>query len=87
MGTKDWKDAREDFKAVLELDPKNKTAKNQLTIAEHHLKQEREKEKKLYANMFAKKAADEPAVRFITPALTTTSIFGLTVGCYITDAN
>ena len=61
-GTKDWKEARQDFKAVLDLEPTNKTAKNQLTVAEHHLKQERDREKRLYANMFASKSADEPKV-------------------------
>jgi len=57
MGTKDWVEARSDFQAVLNIDSSNKTAKNQLIIAEHKVKQERERERKLYASMFTKMAA------------------------------
>ncbi|KAF6025872.1 FKBP4 [Bugula neritina] len=57
MGTKDWVEARSDFQAVLNIDSSNKTAKNQLIIAEHKVKQERERERKLYASMFTKMTA------------------------------
>ena len=57
MGTKDWMEAKSDFQAVLKIDPNNKTAKNQLTVTERHLKKEKEREKKLYANMFSKMSA------------------------------
>jgi len=43
-----------DFKAVLELDPDNKAAKNQLAITNHKIKQIHNREKQTYAGMFQK---------------------------------
>lgn len=53
-GTKDWSEAKRDYSTVLNLDSENKAAKNRLNVCEQKLKQEREKQKKLYSNMFAK---------------------------------
>ncbi len=50
---KDWELAKVDFTKVLEHDPNNKAAKNQAAICAHHIKQFREKEKKMYSNMFS----------------------------------
>lgn len=47
-------EAVQDFKAVLEVDPDNKAAKNQLTITFHKVKQIRDREKQKYAGMFEK---------------------------------
>lgn len=47
-----YEDAVADFKVVLELDPQNKAAKNQMAIASHKIKEIRDKEKKTYAGMF-----------------------------------
>lgn len=54
MGLKEWADAKNDFQAVLKIDGTSKAARNQLTICEHKLKLEKEREKKLYASMFSK---------------------------------
>jgi len=43
-----------DFRAVLEVDPDNKAAKNQLIITNHKLKQIHDREKQTYAGMFQK---------------------------------
>nr|XP_054761967.1 peptidyl-prolyl cis-trans isomerase FKBP4-like [Lytechinus pictus] len=44
--------AKLDFLKVLEIEPENKAAKNQLTVSNQKLKQHHEKEKKIYGNMF-----------------------------------
>ena len=44
--------ARNDFMAVLKIDPTNKAAKDQVTIIIHKIKQELEKEKKKYGTCF-----------------------------------
>lgn len=57
--------ALEDFKAVLEIDPENKAARNQITITNQKKKQLLEREKQLYSGMFQKLAASEPKVTWI----------------------
>jgi len=54
--------AIEDFKAVLEIDPENKAAKNQITVTNQKKKQLHEREKQMYSGMFQKLAASEPKV-------------------------
>ncbi|ESO02599.1 hypothetical protein HELRODRAFT_185002 [Helobdella robusta] len=49
-----FQEAIQDFKLVLEVDPENKAAKNQITLISQKLKAIYEKEKKTYAGMFAK---------------------------------
>lgn len=39
---------------VLEIDPQNKAAMNQVTVCKRVVKESHDKEKKLYANMFTK---------------------------------
>ncbi|XP_033099979.1 peptidyl-prolyl cis-trans isomerase FKBP5-like [Anneissia japonica] len=60
MGMNNNEVAKKDLEKVLELEPTNKAAKNQLTICEHKIKQYRLREKKTYGNMFAK-FADQDA--------------------------
>lgn len=50
----DYDLAKQDFERVVELDPQNKAAKNQVTVCVRKMKQIKEKEKKLYAGMFQK---------------------------------
>ncbi|XP_063399593.1 peptidyl-prolyl cis-trans isomerase FKBP4-like isoform X2 [Mytilus trossulus] len=50
----DHESAKADYEKVLELEPENKAAKNQIVICEQKLKQFREKEKHIYAGMFNK---------------------------------
>nr|KAG5689470.1 hypothetical protein BaRGS_021017 [Batillaria attramentaria] len=52
----EYESASADFERVIQLEPENKAAKNQLTLCKHREKQFREREKKLYANMFKKLA-------------------------------
>ncbi|XP_022105705.1 peptidyl-prolyl cis-trans isomerase FKBP4-like [Acanthaster planci] len=51
--------AKKDFNRVVELDPENKAAKNQVTICLHQIKQAAQKEKRLYSNMFEKFAEQD----------------------------
>ena len=57
-----YEDAVADFKVVLELDPQNKAAKNQMAIASHKIKEIRDKEKKTYAGMFDRFASADAKV-------------------------
>ena len=54
FGLHDYEEAVADFKAVLEIEPSNKAAKNQLILCQQKLKQIKESEKKKYAGMFQK---------------------------------
>lgn len=47
-------EAMADFKHVLDISPENASAKKQIKIVQHKTSQQKEKEKKLYSNMFAK---------------------------------
>lgn len=62
MNLHNYEDAVADFKAVVELDPQNKAAKNQMAIASHKIKQIRDKEKKTYAGMFDRFASADAKV-------------------------
>lgn len=50
----DYEEAIGDFQGVLKLEPQNKAAQKQLALSKKKLKEEREKEKKRYANMFSR---------------------------------
>ena len=62
LATNEYKDALADFQKVLELEPTNKAAQNQIQICKHKIKEANDKEKKLYANMFTKLAAADKEV-------------------------
>ena len=51
-GQKEYDLAKNDFTAVLKLDPNNKAAKNQLLLTVQAIKAQLEKEKTTYRNMF-----------------------------------
>jgi tetratricopeptide (TPR) repeat protein len=57
LNLQNFDEALHDFKAVLEVDPENKAAKNQIVITNHKIKQIRDREKQTYAGMFQKFAA------------------------------
>lgn len=46
--------AAKDFQEVLNIDPNNKAAQTQLAICHRSMKEQLQKEKKIYANMFEK---------------------------------
>jgi len=53
----DWEQAKTDFEKASQLDPNNKATKNKVAICEQKIKQYKQKEKMLFANMFDKFAA------------------------------
>ncbi|XP_029909059.1 peptidyl-prolyl cis-trans isomerase FKBP4 [Myripristis murdjan] len=54
FGMKEFDRARDDFQRVIQLYPANKAAKSQVVLCQKHLKEQHEKDKRLYANMFQK---------------------------------
>ena len=54
----DYEEAIGDFQGVLKLEPLNKAAQKQLALSKKRLKDEREKERKRYANMFNYRSRD-----------------------------
>ncbi|EDO43207.1 predicted protein [Nematostella vectensis] len=56
LNLKDYEKSKEDFTQVLELDPKNREAREQLKIVNGMLKDHHQKEKKLYSNIFERLA-------------------------------
>ncbi|XP_013926287.1 PREDICTED: peptidyl-prolyl cis-trans isomerase FKBP4-like [Thamnophis sirtalis] len=59
LAVNDFELARADFQKVLQLYPSNKAAKAQLQIAQLKIRQQHEREKKMYANMFQRLADKE----------------------------
>ena len=55
----DYEEAIGDFQEVLKLEPLNKAAQRQLALSRKKLKEEREKERRRYANMFSKWGQEE----------------------------
>ncbi|KAM8862035.1 LOW QUALITY PROTEIN: peptidyl-prolyl cis-trans isomerase FKBP4 [Synchiropus picturatus] len=53
-GMKEFERAKEDFQRVLQLYPANKAAKSQMVLCQKQIKEQREKDKRIYANMFQK---------------------------------
>lgn len=51
---KEFDRARADFQRVTQLYPANKAAKSQIMLCQKHIKEQHEKDKLLYANMFQK---------------------------------
>lgn len=57
-----YEEAMGDFLKVLKLEPSNKAAQNQIQICKQKIKESKDKEKKIYANMFNKMAAADKEV-------------------------
>ncbi|KAM4572779.1 peptidyl-prolyl cis-trans isomerase FKBP4 isoform 1-T2 [Odontesthes bonariensis] len=51
---KEFDSAREDFQLVVQLYPANKAAKSQVALCQKRIKEQHEKDKRIYANMFQK---------------------------------
>ncbi|XP_006633816.1 peptidyl-prolyl cis-trans isomerase FKBP4 [Lepisosteus oculatus] len=51
---KEFEQARDDFQKVVQLYPSNKAAKTQVVVCQRQIKEQHEKDKRLYANMFQK---------------------------------
>lgn len=54
FGMKEFDRARDDFQQVIQLYPNNKAAKSQVVLCQKHIKEQHEKDKRIYANMFQK---------------------------------
>lgn len=59
---KEFDRARGDFQRVVQLYPNNKAAKSQVLQCQKHIKEQHEKDKRLYANMFQKFAERDAKV-------------------------
>jgi len=66
-------EALQDFKAVLDIDPQNKAAKNQIVLTNRKVKQIHEQEKQRYGGMFQKFAAMDAKKEQSQPAAETKS--------------
>lgn len=51
------------YMQVIELEPTNKAAINQIQICKQQIKEANDKEKKVYANMFKKLSASDKQVK------------------------
>ncbi|XP_029952359.1 peptidyl-prolyl cis-trans isomerase FKBP4 isoform X1 [Salarias fasciatus] len=54
FGMKEFDRAKDDFQRVVQLYPSNKAAKNQVVLCQKRIKEQHEKDKRIYANMFQK---------------------------------
>lgn len=54
FGMKEFDRAKNDFQRVVQLYPSNKAAKNQVVLCQKRIKEQHEKDKRIYANMFQK---------------------------------
>ncbi|KAE8296352.1 Peptidyl-prolyl cis-trans isomerase FKBP4 [Larimichthys crocea] len=54
FGMKEFDRAKDDFQQVVQLYPANKAAKSQVVLCQKRLKEQHEKDKRIYANMFQK---------------------------------
>lgn len=54
FGMNEFERARDDFQKVVQLYPANKAAKNQVLLCQKRIKEQHEKDKRIYANMFQK---------------------------------
>uniref|UniRef100_A0A8C6WIN2 peptidylprolyl isomerase n=1 Tax=Neogobius melanostomus TaxID=47308 RepID=A0A8C6WIN2_9GOBI len=59
---KEFERAKDDFQRVIQLYPSNKAAKSQVALCQKRLKEEHEKDKRIYANMFQKFAERDSKV-------------------------
>ncbi|XP_061534224.1 peptidyl-prolyl cis-trans isomerase FKBP4 [Phycodurus eques] len=53
-GMKEFDKARDDFQRVVQLYPSNKAAKSQMVLCQKHIREQHDKDKRTYANMFQK---------------------------------
>ncbi|XP_051917317.1 peptidyl-prolyl cis-trans isomerase FKBP4 [Hippocampus zosterae] len=54
FGMKEFDKARDEFRRVVQLYPANKAARSQMVLCQKHIKEQHEKDKRAYANMFQK---------------------------------
>ena len=54
MQQRDFEEAIQDFQSVLNHEPENKAAKNQIVVCRQKIKQFYDQQKKIYSGMFSK---------------------------------
>ena len=59
MLVNDYEEAESNFLHVLQLEPGNKAARSQLAVCRSKLRVTRERERKMYANMFKSRAPED----------------------------
>jgi FKBP-type peptidyl-prolyl cis-trans isomerase len=62
LGMSEFELAKEDFEAAYKVDPANKAAANQIIVCNNKIKEQKDKDRRLYANMF-QKFADQDTKR------------------------
>ena len=62
MGLYEPEEAKKHFEAILQFDPNNKAAANQVVICNAKIREQREKDKKLYSSIFSKMAENDRQV-------------------------
>lgn len=67
LAVNDFELARGDFQKVIQLYPSNKAAKVQLVTCQQKIREQHEKEKKMYANMFQRLADKDLKVSNAAP--------------------
>uniref|UniRef100_G3PHY9 peptidylprolyl isomerase n=1 Tax=Gasterosteus aculeatus aculeatus TaxID=481459 RepID=G3PHY9_GASAC len=72
FGMKEYDRARDDFQQVVQLYPANKAAKSQVSLCQKRIKEQHEKDKRIYANMFQKFADRDSKVTPCVFSKTTT---------------
>ncbi|KAM9755053.1 peptidyl-prolyl cis-trans isomerase FKBP4 [Menidia menidia] len=63
---KEFDRARDDFQRVVQLYPANKAAKSQVVLCQKRMKEQHEKDKRIYANMFQKFAERDSKKEVVT---------------------
>lgn len=67
LGVNEVEQARADFQKVLQLYPSNKAARTQIAVCQKKLKEQHEKDKKIYGNMFQKFAERDAKLEALKP--------------------
>lgn len=63
LGFGDAEEALQDFEKILEIEPQNKAAANQVIVCKATIRKQKQKEKQMYANMFDKFAKHDTEVK------------------------
>ncbi|XP_034541954.1 peptidyl-prolyl cis-trans isomerase FKBP4 [Notolabrus celidotus] len=67
FGMNEFDRARDDFQQVIQLYPANKAAKSQVALCQKRIKEQHEKDKRIYANMFKKFAERDSKKEAVRP--------------------
>lgn len=71
----EFESAKGDFEKVLEVNPQNKAARQQISVCQRKAKEHNERDRRVYANMF-KKFAEQDAKEEASKALSKKAVEG-----------